>query len=74
MTSELLNKLGMFLKLLNIVSEGKKRVSHIFKRYKWQVLLGICLLTIFVGVVGAIVYSSMLMQGNISVEACCFFE
>jgi len=52
-----------------MLSRGKKRLTHIIKKHKRELLLGIFFFVIFVGIVGAAVYNSMYMQSNISVEA-----
>jgi hypothetical protein len=55
---------------LSIISgKVKKYVNNIVEKHKRELLIGIFLLIIFVGIVGATIYSSMYAQGNISVGA-----
>jgi len=56
------------LKNLGILDRVRKGISSIIENHKKELLLGILLLTLVVGITAAAIYNSMYIQGQIGVK------
>lgn len=61
------------MKNSSILDRRRKGIIHIIENHKKELLLGILLLILVVGIAAAAVYSSMYMQSEIGVEISFFF-